>query len=61
MHFEQVPLEVVEKMLGGEAMRTATAGTNSLAVKTSPRTPEPYRLGARSIAKADVKPKAAGR
>lgn len=61
MHFEQVPLEVVEKVLGSEAVRTARAGTNSFTVKTSPRTAEPYRLRARSIAKAHVKSKAAGR
>jgi hypothetical protein len=38
-HFEQVPLEVVKKVLGVEAVKTP----------------------ARSIAKADIKPKAAGR
>ncbi len=57
-YFEQVPLEVVKKVLGGEAVKTATVGTNNRTV--APRKTQPYSL-ARSIAKADVKQKAAGR
>jgi hypothetical protein len=60
-HFEQVPLEVVKKMLGGEAVKTDTAGTNNLIEETALRETEPYSQAARSIAKADIKPKAAGR
>lgn len=59
-HFEQVPLEVVKKVLGGEAVKTDKARTNDVMVETAPRKTRPYAL-ARSIAKADTKPKAAGR
>jgi hypothetical protein len=59
-HFEQVPLEVVKKVLGGEALKTDKAGTNALTVETAPRKTRPYSL-TRAIAKVDTKPKAAGR
>jgi hypothetical protein len=59
-HFEQVPLEVVKKVLGGEAARIDTAGSKALAVETAPGKTRPYSL-TRAIAKADTKPKAAGR
>jgi hypothetical protein len=52
-HFEQVPLEVVKKVLGGEAVKTERAGTNNLVVETAPRKKKPHRLAARSIAKAE--------
>jgi hypothetical protein len=50
-HFEQVPLEVVEKLLGGEAVKTDRAGPNNLIVETAQTKTEPYSLAARSIAK----------
>ncbi len=59
-HFEQVPLEVVKKVLGGEAVKTDRVGTNNLTVRTAPRKTQPSSL-TRSIAKADMKPKAARR
>jgi hypothetical protein len=59
-HFEQVPLEVVKKVLSGEAVKTDTAGTNNLIVETAPRETKPYSLP-RSIGTADRKPKAAAR
>ena len=59
-HFEQVPLELVKKVLGGEAVKTDKAGTNDGIVETAPRKTRPYTL-TRSIARADTKPKAAGR
>jgi hypothetical protein len=34
-HFEQVPLEVVEKLLGGEAVKTDRAGPSNLIVETA--------------------------
>ena len=46
-HFDQVPLAVVKKVLGGEAVAL--------------RKTVPNRLAARSIANRDAKPKAAGR
>jgi hypothetical protein len=60
-YFEQVPLEVVEKLLRGEAVETDRAGPNNLIVETARSKTEPYSLTARSIAKADSMPKAAGR
>jgi hypothetical protein len=60
-HFEQVPLEVVKARLGGEAVKTDRAGTNNLVVETAPRKTEPNSRAARSIAKADIRPKAAPR
>jgi hypothetical protein len=59
-HFEQVPLEVVKTVLGGEAVKTDKAGTNNFVVKTAPRKTRPHGL-TRAIAKADTKPRAAGR
>lgn len=57
-YFEQVPLEVVKKVLGEEAVKTDRVGTNNRAV--APRKTQPFSV-ARSMAKADIKPKAAGR
>jgi hypothetical protein len=60
-HFEQVSVEVVKrKVLGGEAVKTHRAGTNNPMVETTPTRTEPYSLATRSIAKANMKPKAAG-
>ena len=60
-HFEQVPVEVVKsKVLGGEAVKTDRAGTNNSMVETAPTTTEPYSLKTRSVAKANIKPNAAG-
>ena len=53
-HFEQVPLDIVKKVLGGEAVRThrGTIGLGKTeAVKTKRRSP------AGSIAKAAIKSK----
>ena len=56
-HFEQVPLDVVEKVLGREAVRRH-GGTKhpggTAARRTKPQSP------ARSIAKAAIKSKGAG-
>jgi hypothetical protein len=60
-YFEQVPLEVVKKVLGGDAVNTDRARTNNLIVETAVKKTEPYRAAARSIAKADITPKPAGR
>ena len=57
-HFEQVPLEVVEKVLGREAVRTH-GGTKRLR-ETAARTTKPHSP-AGSIAKAAIKSKGAGR
>ena len=44
-HFEQVPVEVVKrKVLGGEAVKTHSAGTNNSVVETTPTKTEPYSL-----------------
>jgi hypothetical protein len=60
-HFEQVPVEVVKrKVLGGEAVKTDRAGTNDPMVETAPTKTGPYSLATRSVAKANMKPKAAG-
>jgi len=59
-YFEQVPLEVVRKVLGVDAVKTDGVGTNNGPVRPASRKAQPYRP-ARSIAKADSKPKAAGR
>ncbi len=53
-HFEQVPFDVVEKVLGREAVRTH-GGTKRLR-ETAARTIEP-RSPAGSIAKAAIKSK----
>jgi hypothetical protein len=61
-HFEQVPVDVVKrKVLGGEAVKTDRAGPSNLIVETAQSKTEPSSLAARSIAKADIMPKAAGR
>lgn len=59
-YFEQVPLEVVKK-LRGDAVNTDRAGTNNLIVETALKKTEPYHVAARSIAKAHITPKPAGR
>ena len=57
-HFEQVPLKVVEKVLGREAVRT-NGGTKRLR-ETAERTTTPHSP-AGSIAKAAITPMGAGR
>jgi hypothetical protein len=57
-HFEQVPLKVVEKVLGREAVRT-NGGTKRLR-ETAAKTAKP-RSAAGSIAKAAIESKGAGR
>ena len=56
-HFEQVPLKVVEKVLGREAVRM-NGGTKRLR-ETAERTTKPHSP-AGSIAKAAIKLKVAG-
>ena len=60
-HFEQVPVKVVKrKVLGGGAVKTDRVGTNNPVVEAAPTKTESYSLATRSIAKANIKPKAAG-
>jgi hypothetical protein len=54
-HFEQVPLEVVKKLLDGEAVKTDRAGTNNLIVETAAGKTERYSLAARSTKLLDPK------
>jgi hypothetical protein len=60
MHFEQVPLPVVKKVIA-EAVKPAKTGAKNLIVEAASSKTEPYSLPAHSIAHADIKPKAAGR
>jgi hypothetical protein len=56
-HFEQVPLDVVKKVLGGDAVLT-NGGTKRL--RDPANTPKPHNP-AGSVAKAAIKSKASGR
>jgi len=57
-HFEQVPLEVVEKVLGREAVQT-NGGTKRIRETAARTTKLPSPAG--SIAKAAIKSKVAAR
>jgi hypothetical protein len=60
-YFDQVPLEVLKKLLGRDAVNTDRAGTNNLIVETPVKKNEPYGVAARAIAKGHITPKPAGR
>ena len=49
-HFEQVPLEVVKKITGGEESKE-TAETDNLTIERVPVKTEPYSMPSGSLAK----------